>query len=67
MESSVKGGSKTFKIKYLIRRGWYTFRSSNNWLNNEVMDDMILDSYGLSLEAAFRFQKSRRSVIKKVE
>lgn len=44
------------KEKYLIKKGWYTFKSPNNWINHKLMDDMSLDISGLSLNEAFDFQ-----------
>ncbi|WP_284464880.1 hypothetical protein [Chryseobacterium sp.] len=41
---------------FIEKRGWYTFQSFNNWMNDEVMYDMTLDGSGLSLNEAFQLQ-----------
>lgn len=44
------------KTKYLLKKGWYTFQSPNNWLNDKIMDDLSLDNGGLRLSEAFECQ-----------
>lgn len=48
--------SEKSKSKYLLKKGWYTFQSPNNWLNDKFMDDLSLDNGGLRLNEAFDYQ-----------
>lgn len=47
----------TQKAKYLESKGWFTMRSSNNWLNDLIMDDFTLDFGGIRLDQAYDIQK----------
>ncbi|WP_347216672.1 hypothetical protein [Chryseobacterium sp.] len=48
------------KIIYIIKRGWYTFQSPNNWFNDALMDDLNLDHSGVTLKEAYNIEKMRK-------
>lgn len=47
------------KEKYLLKRGWSTWYSSDYWINPKVVQDPTSQDYtyyGMALEMAYRFE-----------